>query len=146
MKTKSPFYNFMHMGLVVRDIEKAVKGLEKFGIGPFEKTPDLKGAPIFRGKPSDAKVKGLIAHMGGIELELNQPVEGATSQQEYIESKGEGIHHIGFLVKDLEEESAYLTEKGIDVMLSGAGEGEKWKYFDMKTCGLVLQLTEKQTS
>lgn len=143
MKEESPFYNLMHMGLVVDNIEEAMEALAKFGIGPFEDCPALKGAPVFRGKVSDASVKGMMTRFGDIEMELNEPIRGNTPQQEYRDSKGEGIQHIGFLVNDLEKESSYLTSKGINVMLSGAGEGEKWNYFDMKTCGLIFQLTER---
>ena len=143
MKDNLPFYNLMHMGLVVDNIEETMKSLAKFGIGPFEDCPDLKGAPVFRGKVSDASVKGMITLFGDIEMELNEPVKGNTPQQEYHDSKGEGIQHIGFLVNDLEKESSYIKNKGIDVMLSGAGEGEKWNYFDMGTCGLIFQLTER---
>lgn len=80
MEAKSPFYNLMQMALVVRDLVKIVKGLEKFGVRLFENPPPVNRIPIFRGKQNDAKLRGLITRLGNVEFEVNQSVEGETSQ------------------------------------------------------------------
>ena len=37
--------------------------------------------------------------MGSLEIELIQPLEGQSPHKEFLDSKGEGIHHIAFLTK-----------------------------------------------
>ncbi len=142
-KANSPFYHLNHIGVVVRDLDKAVEHLESIGLESFRKPPPMAGQPVFRGKPSDAKVKGLMTYIGGVELEVAQPVEGESSQQEYLDAKGEGLHHLGFLVDNLDKEVANLLKKGFKVMLKGEQKGEKWAYFETRIAGLILQLTEK---
>ena len=39
--------------------------------------------------------------MDPVLLELIQPFEEASIQKEFPETEGEGIHHLGFLVKDV---------------------------------------------
>jgi methylmalonyl-CoA/ethylmalonyl-CoA epimerase len=145
VKEKSPFYNLMHMGLVVKDMDQAIKDFAAFGIGPFGDPPSMDGIPVFRGKQYDAKVKGMVVHLGDVEFEVNQPVEGHTPQQEFFESTGGGLHHVGFLVDDLKKATDYLTSRGFEVMLSGGGPTEQWNYFDMKASGLIFQLTQRKS-
>ena len=142
MKGKAPFYHLMHIGLVVKDLDQAMKDLAVYGIGPFKNPADMTGPVIFRGKESHASVRGMSTMLGDVDLEVAQPIEGETSQQEYMDSQGEGLHHVGFAVNDLKKDTAYLTNKGYEIMLSGTAVGEKFNYFDLKAEGLILQLTE----
>jgi methylmalonyl-CoA/ethylmalonyl-CoA epimerase len=136
----------LHVGVVVRDLDKTVKRLESLGIGPFKPLPlpPLEGGkPLFRGKPIDPEEyhKLLIADIGGVGLEIIEPVKGASPYQEFLDTKGEGIHHLTFAVDDLDREVAKFTERGVNVILKGrfqeSGGGD---YLDLEVGGIILCL------
>jgi methylmalonyl-CoA/ethylmalonyl-CoA epimerase len=144
MTVKSSFSKkLLHVGVVVRDLDKTVKRLESLGIGPFEPLPlpPLIEKRLFRGKPMDAKEKILIAKMGNIELELLEPIEGASPYQEFLDTKGEGIQHLTFAVDDLDNEIARFAKQGINILMSGKVEGgARGVYLDLEVGGIILSL------
>ena len=142
---KSPFLNLEHVGVIVRDMGKAVQYLSCLGIGPFEPLADPALADkLFRGKPSDWKVKISLAKIGPVTLELIQPVEGKSASKEFLEKKGEGIQHIAFAVDDLDREVAKLTKQGIEVMMSGKIPGGKFAYLETDVIGgMIIELIQR---
>lgn len=142
---KSPFSNLEHVGVVVRDIGKAVKYLSSLGIGPFDPFTDPAVADkLFRGKPSDWKVKISLAKMGPVTLELIQPVEGKSANQEFLEKKGEGIQHIAFAVDDLDREVTELSKQGIEVIMSGRMPDGKFAYLETDVIGgIIIELIQR---
>jgi catechol 2,3-dioxygenase-like lactoylglutathione lyase family enzyme len=95
-----------HVGIVVKDIEKAIEHLEALGIGPFKFDDEHRVFPIafkgeLHGEPAEWVTKVSNARMGDIELELLEPASGPQALRESLEATGEGLHHIGFLTTDL---------------------------------------------
>ena len=146
---KLPFFdNPLHLGVVVKDMDQAVKRLESLGIGPFEpydsgSTPPLIGKPLFRGKPMDSEQKIFKAKIGEVVLELFQPVKGESPWKEFLDSKGEGIHHIGFDVDDLDEEAARLTGQGAAVLSRINWQGGGGMYLEIGAGGLIFELDKR---
>ena len=140
---KLSFAKFDHVGVVVKDMDKTMKHLSALGAGPFEshaRPPLIERT--FRGKPSDAKHAIRSGPMGSVQVELIQPLEGDSLAKEFLESNGEGIQHLGFVVDNLDEEVAKLTQKGIKVLQSGrraAGSGHV--FFEVN--GIILELTQR---
>ena len=148
MTAKSPFSKkLIHLGVVVRDIDKAVKRLESLGIGPFrdEPPPPLMGKMLFRGKPYDPNIKVFKAKIGDIELELFENVEGESPWGEFLDSKGEGIHHIAFAADDIDNEVASLTEQGASILHSVRSKGGGGSdYLDLGVGGLIIELEKRE--
>ena len=141
---QSVFRKLEHVGVVVRDMEKAIEYLSSLGIGPFE---IAGGAPWIEvpfegelhGKPASWTMKISKTTMGGIDLELLQPVEGESLLQEFLDSNGEGLHHLGFTVDNLESEISKLAEHGVKVLTSGRGaKGASFAYLDTGIMGGIL--------
>jgi catechol 2,3-dioxygenase-like lactoylglutathione lyase family enzyme len=142
---ESPFSKLIQVGVVVKDLDKAVERLLSLGIGPF--TPMLlppDAEQWFRGKPLDAKFKISGARLGEIVLELIQPVEGESPHQEFLDSKGEGIQHIAFAVDDLDREVAKLTKQGVSVLLSANLRDVRVAYLDLGVGGLIIELIQRK--
>jgi hypothetical protein len=117
-KSGSPSWKLMQIGLVVRDMDKAIKRFSVLGFGPFAPKILPPGTKEWiRGKPSNANVKVNATMVGEIELELCQPVSGESPHQEFLDSKGEGIQHVMFAVDDLGKEIDRLTKQGATVLL-----------------------------
>lgn len=137
-----PFSRLHHVGSVVRDLDKAIEYYRSLGIGPFE---SLNATSIDRqmyGKPitvDSIKLRTMLAKIGAIEFELIQPVKGETPQQKYLDNKGEGINHLGFIVDDIEKETEKLIKKGFKVIyrtrFKGGGGGT---LFDTSEIGGVM--------
>lgn len=120
MAKKSDFSKLGHVGVVVKDIDKAIAFLEKLGIGPFDvgggkKTFTIPFKGELHGKPASWKTTISFARMGGTELELLEPTEGAQALKESLDKTGEGLHHIGFLTDSLEKEIENFKKNGIGI-------------------------------
>ena len=132
------------VGVVVRDIDRAVEFYERLGVGPFVEGPSAHTLErkIYGQDAPDVKVKGLITQMGPIEFELLQPVAGRGIQAEFLEKHGEGVVHLCAHTDDLDRDVAGLTGLGYRVISSGLlDDGGKFAYFDTREVGgLVLEL------
>ena len=148
MMEKSPFSRVDQIGIVVRDMNKAVDYYQSLGIGPFEPMGDLVYTErIVLGKPVDfdsIKLDIRFAEIGPIEVELIQPVEGEFLWKEFLETKGEGIIHLGFYVDDIDKEEAKLVKEGLAVLYrSRFQNGGGAAIFDTgKVGGVVLELIQ----
>jgi methylmalonyl-CoA epimerase len=113
---KSLFSKIDHIGVIVRDLDKGVKYYQSLGIGPFEPLNRFVASREIPGKTNgNIKLKIRLANMGQVKVELIEPVAGESPQKEFLENNGEGIHHLGFVVDDLDKEVAKLAKKGIKV-------------------------------
>jgi len=139
MSEKTPFSKLVQVSVVVKDIDRAIEHYESLGIGPFKRI-SLEGLmeKIQYGKPVDLNLKVAIANAGSIDIELIQPVEGAPLQQEFLDTKGEGINHIGFRVDDIDKEEANLVRKGLKVVQRVRRSTGGSSYFDTRDVGGVL--------
>jgi methylmalonyl-CoA epimerase len=100
---------------VVKDIDRAIQYYTStFGMGPFSVLDvDMEGV-LLRGKPTSAKIKVAFADSGPLQVELIQPVEGKSIYTEFLDSKGEGLHHLAFQVDDLDTMLTGLAKEGIE--------------------------------
>ena len=142
MATETQSWKIRQVGVVVKDMEKAVKRLESMGIGPFETMtlpPDRE--EWYRGQPHKAKVKISMAQLGDVQLELIQPLEKKSVHGEYLEEKGEGIQHVMFSVKDLDKVTSGLVEEGaVELLRARFPGGPELAYLDLNVGGIVFEL------
>jgi len=124
-------WKFNHIGTVVRDVDKAVEYYQSLGI-----VDEATDRVTMEGKK--AKLIGRFIHIGSLLIELWQPVRGETVQQEFLNSRGEGVNHIAFHVDDLDKEKDKLVEKGIPVVFSVKDENGYMAYFDARKVGNIL--------
>ena len=120
MIERSPFSKLDHIGVLVRDIDRAVEYCSALGIGTCGPLPATVVNRKIYGKPAnDVRNKVIIARIGQIRLELIQPGAGDSIKKEFLDRKGEGIHHLAFLVEDINKEVTELVDKGFEVISSG---------------------------
>jgi len=125
------------VAIVVKSVDETVKFYtEVFGIGPFEiREVDFPNATYY-GRKAGYRGKRAFAKLGPVTLELIELIEGKTVHEDFLKEKGEGLHHIGFAVKDLkrcEEEAEKLGLKVIQGMRREDGSG--FAYLDSDRIG-----------
>lgn len=125
------------VGIVVRDLEEALARYEDlWGGGPwrcFRYAPDTIRWLGYRGQTGRYSVT-IAINQTRPQIELVQPHEGPSIYDEWLETKGEGLHHLGFWVESLEAATASMAASGYGVIQSGGGYGLDgdggYAYFD----------------
>ena len=80
--------------------------------------------------------------LGSTVLELVQQLEGGGPWPEFLESKGEGLHHIAFTVSNYDEIVTGLQKQGFKMIAGGLYQGNRWSYFATAPGGIVIELGE----
>jgi methylmalonyl-CoA/ethylmalonyl-CoA epimerase len=113
-----PFAKVHHVGVVVKNMDKAVAHYASLGLGPFEPLKLSPAEGFLRGKSLISTPIISMGEVGGIIMELLQPTEEESLIKEFYEARGEGIHHIAFLVDDIDQETEKLVQKGFKVLFN----------------------------
>jgi methylmalonyl-CoA/ethylmalonyl-CoA epimerase len=113
----------------VKDIDKTVEAWSRlYGLGPWTYSDnsgiDAKGRPW--------KVRMAFAYVGPLQIELVQCIEGRIFQSRFLDTWGDGIHHIGFYVDDVDAEVKNLASQGVKVFLHAQG---RFAYLDAGGAG-----------
>lgn len=131
----------IQIGIVVKDIRATVENYVRlFGVD----YPNIRNAfpnIVYRGKRITTKSQLCSFQLGSVSLELVQPDEDDSSWREFLDEHGEGVHHIGVIVNDLE--SAYATLEKMDVQkrqFGGAGWGSYTIMDTQETLGVLLNV------
>ena len=109
------------VAVVVRDLESTVKHLEELGFGPFIHPDEPPGAEglFYKGKPLESDFKALAVRIGNMQIEIIQPDDNPNPWKEFLDTRGEGIHHIGFEVDSIDREVPGLISKGFRLVYAG---------------------------
>ena len=127
-----------HVALIVKDIEKTTRNYaELFGIEPPKVR--LGVSPEYLGKPTEGKAKMAFINLENISLEFFEPVGGPSAWQDFLDEKGEGVHHFGFIIKHLEDHVDFFQSRNMPVIQSGGGDWGKYRYVDA-TSGLATMI------
>jgi hypothetical protein len=108
------------------------QGLDEHIVHTFG--PDrLRGLAI-RGRGQPHATRLALASGGRIDYERIQPLDGPSLDAEHLERCGEGLHHLGSSVDDLEAAIAAMAGRGYAVLQAGARVGDSGDgadaYFD----------------
>ena len=130
------------IGIVVKDIEATIRYYEDImGIGPwavFEGEPEWC---LEDGKKVTYKGRMALANSGPIQFELIQILEGRSLYGDVL-GEGEGLHHLGFFVRDMKERLRAAEEAGVAVLQHGLlkrmGLTIEYAYLDTTANGGVI--------
>jgi catechol 2,3-dioxygenase-like lactoylglutathione lyase family enzyme len=137
----------VQIGVVVKDIEKASAAYADFlGVAVpkwFWTDAEDKAHTEFQGKPSPARAKLAFIELKNITLELIEPDSNLSTWREFLDTQGEGVHHIAFEIKGIDDKTALLGKKGMPLLQKGDYEGGRYAYIDgTARLGLILELLE----
>lgn len=126
-----------HIGIAVRDL-KASSELFRRLLG---RSPDhLEEVP-------EQRVRTALFSAGGPSIELTAATDPSSPIARFIDKRGEGVHHISFIVENLEQELSRLKSEGFDLVderpRTGA-DGYAVAFLHPKsTNGVLIELCQK---
>jgi catechol 2,3-dioxygenase-like lactoylglutathione lyase family enzyme len=137
--------HIIQVGVVVKNLDKTIEYLTSLGMGPFAIRCITHPSATVHGKKVFYEVKIALAQQGPVQLELIEYQKGKTIHKEFLDEKGEGIHHLLFRVNDLQATLDKFAKKGIaplqeDRFIGGGGIA----YLDTgKTGGIVIEIVQR---
>ncbi|MCX7863019.1 MAG: methylmalonyl-CoA epimerase [Bacteroidales bacterium] len=127
-----------HIGIAVQNLNEAIKF--------YENVLGLKCYAIEEVK--DQRVKTAFFMVGQTKIELLETTDPEGPIGKFIEKKGEGIHHIAFAVKNIENQLQTLQQKEIkliDNQPRKGAEGLDIAFLHPKsTFGVLMELCENK--
>lgn len=139
----------VQLGIVVHDLEKTgQKFAEFFGVECpptcYSGDPEaVKGS--YMGQPTNATCHMKFFDTPSLQIELIQPDDTPSVWRDFLNEKGEGLHHIAFRVKNTDEAAKTLEEKGYPLLQRGlyANASGQYAYIDaQKDLKLIVELLE----
>jgi len=121
----------------------AVKNLDE-GLKTFENVLGIKASHVK--EVPDQKIKAAMIHIGDIEIELIQPTDPGTGVAKFLESRGEGVHHICLEVDDVDKELQAMAAKGVELIDKKGRPGMAGKvgFLHPKSAkGVLIELAQK---
>lgn len=140
----------VQIGIVVRDVEQYARNYaEFFGVEVPDiiiSEPEEKAKTRYQDQPTEARVKQAFFHFDNISIELLEPVGEPSTWQEFLDQHGEGVHHIAFEVKGMDDRIIEMQERGADLVQQGRWttySGGRYAYFDSNAqLAVMLELLE----
>jgi hypothetical protein len=113
----------IQVAYVVKDLDAAMRRhWEVCGIGPWHiyefHAPKVQNY-TYRGKPATHSCLIAVTFGDRTQVELMQPVSGYSIYDEFLEAKGEGLHHVKLFYSDCAKAVAEYERRGYPVIQSG---------------------------
>lgn len=133
------FEHVDHIGIATRDIDRALEVLEKMG------------GPIKLGKTEVIEsfgVKAVMVAAGEVPIELVQPLNAQSGVARFIDTKGEGVHHIAYRVENIDKALQSFQDKGFQAIDKVPREGyahSRVAFIHPKSfLGVLTELVQRQ--
>lgn len=129
-----------HIGIAVQDLENANQTYELLiGSEPY-KVEEVESE----------QVKTAFFQVGETKIELLEPTSPKSAIANFINKKGEGVHHIAYAVDDIHAEIKRLQEEGFNVLneTPKAGADNKLVAFlhPKSANGVLVELCQERSS
>jgi len=149
MAAKEEMHNALNLppcdqvGFVHRDIARACKIYEPL-FGAFSEIQEYGEMEwLYRGEVNRSEIKVAYAKSGDLEIELIEWVSGGTPHKEFLDAGREGMHHIRFIVPQLEEKVREAAVFGYhSIWEKRFGEGLAAAYLEHAEDPLLLEFFE----
>ncbi len=117
----------VQVGIIVRDIEaraRAWADILGLPMPEIQVTDTVDVAQTeYGGSPSHARARLAFFHMGQVDVELIEPIDGPSTWKDQLDQHGDSLHHIAFHIQGMQEKLAYLDSKGVPLIQRGEYTG-----------------------
>jgi catechol 2,3-dioxygenase-like lactoylglutathione lyase family enzyme len=137
-----PLGEITHFAWVVNDVKKVDAYYTGLGFQPFSNIDhNISLDRIYRGHPGNFEMWLGWNRTGDAPFEWVQQISGPDVYVEYGKKHGEGFHHLGVMVNDMDEAIKLMTARGAPPSQSAAWSARKGKgravYLDTEPYGGV---------
>lgn len=126
-----------HIAVVVRDLDEALQLYDNlFGAKP-SKIETL---------PEQGVKAALLPIAEGGEIELLEPIDPQSGVGKFLETRGEGIHHICLETDNVDQELSTLADKGVQLIDKQGRSGLAGRVgfiHPKSTKGVLIELAQK---
>lgn len=133
------FKSIAHVGIAVKNLDASLELFRTL----------LGKAPDHREDVSDQKVTTAMFRVGETAIELTAATHPDSTIARFIEKKGEGVHHISFVVDDIDAELQRLKQQGFQLVdeqaRSGADNYRVAFLHPKSTNGVLIEIGQKRT-
>ncbi len=138
------------LGIVVKDLDQSIQEYKAiFNIHPWYRANSASHEARLAQRPIEINTEMAFAYSGRLQLELIQVKGGDRNiYSEHFRQRGEGLHHLGFIVGDMDAKIKTMDRLGIKVAQSGqikstGGAITRYAYLDTRElCGYYIELLE----
>lgn len=143
--TQAALGAIVQVGYLVENLDDGIKSwADRLGVGPWTVFRNVTMNGTYRGEPTSVMIDVALGYQGDVQIELIEPTNAAASP--YRDASGAvltGIHHLAWLVDDLDAEAAKLTATGLEARFVAANEGARVIYFGAADApGVLYELIE----
>jgi hypothetical protein len=138
----------IQIGIVVKDINASTSAWAKF---LNQQVPQIfltdgfdKTQAEYMSKPCYGRIYQSFFRLKNVEIELIQPIDEKPSVWlDFLNAKGEGIHHIAFKVTDMASNINTYQKEGHPLIQKGEFPGGRYAYLDaMSSMRVILEFLE----
>ena len=121
-----------HIGILVKDVDQAVKFLSSIGFGPWKWIDFVQEEDVsmVNGR---TRQKIAFARSGNTFLEIIEPVEGGGYWPEFVKNTGGGVNHLAYKVANWDEMVGKFKKEGGEIVGGGVVDGKRWCYLRANT-------------
>ncbi len=132
------------IGYVVTDLDDAIAGWLKMGVGPWFVIRGLSQRVTYRDTPCEVTLSLALSNSGDLQVELIQQLDQTPSIfTEFLTATGGGFHQLAYWAEDFDAAMAKLAEAGWPQVWSGGGdEGVRFAYFEPPTGAAIVEVME----
>ena len=136
------------LGFIVNDIHSSLPGMASLYnlITWYEPQYSEKQFKI-DGETIELDFNLAFAYSGKLQIELiEEKSQRAAIYKDHLDSHGQGLHHLGFFIPDLDTKLKIVEQLGLEILFEGqfktAGGGSvRFAYLDTRQqCGTILEL------
>jgi methylmalonyl-CoA/ethylmalonyl-CoA epimerase len=142
-----------HIGIVVRDIDRAIEHWQDMGAANFRKfyfstSRGTCGKVYKNGRPHRIEAIMATGELGNLSIELAQPLDDKSVYADFLREHGEGLHHV---CPDTDgtpfaEVCAYMEKTYSKPVFNGTGAISNFAYYDCrKDLGSFVEVFSKRT-
>jgi|Deesub1362A_J573_1020465.scaffolds.fasta_scaffold00258_66 methylmalonyl-CoA epimerase len=127
-----------HIAIAVKDIDAALNFfVEIFNARQVTDKIELK----------EEHINFQFLEVGGLKIELLEPTSASGSVSAFLDTRGEGFHHLCFRVKDIGKAIEKIKSMGLKIVgenLEPEDYSNRYAFIHPKNCfGVLIELEEK---
>lgn len=144
IRTQLDLPDLNQVGFVVRSMERALALYEPL-FGPFSTMDPGPMTYDYRGAQEECKLRLAFGKSGDVEIELIEWVSGGCPHKEFLDAGREGMHHLRFIVDDLETQVEAALAVGYEaIWRKRFGAGLAVAYLERSGDPLVIEFFENR--